>query len=148
MHRAALILAGLLLATPAAAQTIDNVNGSIEIVLGDHTRFEEAFAALQTAVTDEDYEAVAVLVSYPITVRSTPEELPVETPEAFVENYDAIMTEEIVSAIIGQKYETLFVNGEGIMFGNGQVWMSGVCEDDVCENWTVKVITIQSVPSQ
>ena len=144
MHRAALILTGLLMVTPAVAQSVEDVNGSIEIVLGDHTRFEEAFAALQTAVTDEDYEAVAALVSYPITVRSTEEELAVETPEAFAEHYDAIMTEEIIDAVVRQSYETLFVNGEGIMFGDGQIWMSGVCADDACENWTVKVITIQS----
>src|SRR5262245_37156965 len=148
MHRAALILAAFLLATPATAQTVEDVNGSIEIVLGDHTRFEDAFAALQTGVTDEDYEAVAALVSYPITVRSASEDLIVETPEAFVEHYDAIMTEEIIDAIVRQSYETLFVNGEGIMFGDGQVWMSGVCADDACENWTVKVITIQSVANR
>jgi hypothetical protein len=148
MHRAALILAGLLLAAPVVAQTTADVDGSIEIVLGDHTRFADAFAALQTAVTDEDYAGVAALVSYPITVRSTADELTVETKESFVEHYDAIMTEEIIDAIVRQSYETLFVNGEGIMFGDGQVWMSGVCEDAACEDWTVKVITIQSVANR
>ena len=30
------------------------------------------------------------------------------------------------------------------MFGNGQVWMTGVCADDACAVWDVKIVTIQS----
>ena len=57
---------------------------------------------------------------------------------------DEIVTEETVAAVSGQSYESLFASDQGIMFGNGQVWMSGVCEDDACERWDVKIITIQS----
>jgi ketosteroid isomerase-like protein len=137
------ILAVLPFAAPAAAQTADDVNGSIEAVLGDHTKFEAAFDALQTAVADEDAEAVAALVAYPLVVK-VGERREIAAPEEFVAAYDEIMTEEITTTISEQSYETLFVNGDGIMFGNGEVWMSGVCEDDACEVWDVKIITIQS----
>jgi hypothetical protein len=137
------LAAALLLATPATAQTVDDVNGTIETVLGDHTRFEAAFEALQTAVAEGDAEAVSALVAYPIIVK-VGERQEIATPEDFVAAYDAIMSDEIYAAITEQTYESLFVNAEGIMFGNGEVWISGVCEDDACEVWDAKVIAIQS----
>jgi hypothetical protein len=138
------LLIALFLALPATAQTVDDVNGQIEIVLGDHTKFEAAFGAVQAAVADQNAEALAELVSYPITIRSGPEELTVDDPAAFVAHYDEIMTEEVVTAVTGQTYETLFVNAEGVMFGNGQVWMGGVCTDDSCTDFEVRIIAIQS----
>ncbi len=133
----------LLLTTPAGAQTADDVNGSIETVLGDHTKYEAAFAALQAAVTEGDAEAVSALVAYPIILK-VGDRQEIATPEDFVAAYDAIMTDEIYAAITEQTYESLFVNDQGIMFGNGEVWISGVCEDDACEVWDAKVIAIQS----
>lgn len=131
------------LAAPVAAQTADDVNAVIETVLGDHRKFEMAFDALKAAVADDDAEAVAALVAYPLVVKVGEREL-IETPEAFLAGYDAIMTDEIITAVDAQTYETLFANDQGIMFGNGQMWMSGVCDDDSCESWEVKIITIQS----
>lgn len=137
------LVAALLFTAPAAAQTADEVNGMIEAVLGDHTRFVAAFDALQLAVTDADAEAVAALVAYPLIVK-VGERREIAAPDEFIAAYDEIMTAEITAAITGQTYEGLFVNDQGIMFGNGEVWMSGVCEDDACEVWDVKIITIQS----
>lgn len=53
------------------------------------------------------------------------------------------MTPDIVSAVTKQKYEDLFVNSHGVMIGNGQVWVNGVCKDDACKKRDVKIITIQ-----
>jgi hypothetical protein len=143
MRLAAALLIALLFVVPAAAQTADEVNGRIEMVLGDHTKFEAAFAAVQAAVADEDADALAALVSYPITIRSGPEELTIDDVEAFAQHYEEIMTEEIVTAITDQTYESLFVNSDGVMFGNGQVWLSGVCTDDACSDFDVRIIAIQ-----
>ena len=49
-----------------------------------------------------------------------------------------------MTAVTGQTYENLFVNAEGVMFGNGQVWMGGVCTDDACSDFEVRIIAIQS----
>jgi hypothetical protein len=144
MRLAAPVLIPLLLAVPAVAQTADEVNGRIEMVLGDHTKFEAAFAAVQAAVADEDADALAALVSYPITIRSGPEELTIDDVEAFAQHYEEIMTEEIATAITEQTYEGLFVNSDGVMFGTGQVWLSGVCADDACSDFDVRIIAIQS----
>jgi ABC-type amino acid transport substrate-binding protein len=138
-------LTALLLATPpAGAQTADDVNASIETVLGDPAAYAEAFEAIQAAVADDDAEAVAEWISYPLSVTIDGEAQSIEGPEAFVEQYGGIVTDEIKSAVVEQKYEDLFVNAEGVMFGNGQMWLSGVCRDDACTESDVRIITIQS----
>jgi hypothetical protein len=130
--------------SPVIAQTADDVNSSIERVLGDHAAYEEAFQAIQVAVAEDDAEAVAEWVAYPFNVTVDGEEYSFEGPEGFVEHYDGIVTEEVKAAVVEQKYEDLFVNADGVMFGNGQMWLNGVCRDDACAESDVKIITIQS----
>ena len=110
--------------------------------------FAEAFDAVQAAVNEGDAAAFAEWVAYPITVAATGdgEEITLETPDDVIAHYDEFMTDEIIQAVTWQLYEELFVNAEGIMFGNGEVWLSGVCDDDACTSFSVKVITIQSAP--
>ena len=33
---------------------------------------------------------------------------------------------------------------DGVMFGNGEVWLNGICKDDACADFDVKIVTIQS----
>ena len=134
----------LLGGTPTLAQTAEDVNSSIETVLGDHARYEEAFDTLQIAVAAHDADTVSDLVSYPITVTAGGEAKNLDGPEAFIAQYDAIMTDEITKVVLEQKYEALFVNAQGVMFGDGQVWLNGICKDDACSDFDVKIITIQS----
>ena len=56
------------------------------------------------------------------------------------------MTPKITDAVTKQDYEKLFVNATGITFGDGQVWVNGVCKDKACKNFDAKVITIQGGP--
>ena len=62
----------------------------------------------------------------------------------FADYYEAIVTPEIAQAVENQSFNELFINSEGAMFGDGQVWMTEVCLDDACSNSEVKIITIQS----
>lgn len=140
----ALLLSIALLTVPALAQSDADTDAAIDSALGDHTAYRAAFEAIQKAVTDEDAAAFAEWVSYPIKVTADGEEMSISTAEQFAEHYDNILTEEIQGAILDQKWADLFVNYQGIMFGNGQVWLNGICKDDACAEFDVKVITIQS----
>jgi hypothetical protein len=141
--RTALAAAFLFAATPAAAQTVDEVNAAIENVLGDHAKYEAAFAALKAAVAADDREAVIGLAFYPFVVK-TDGRVMIESAHDFGALYDAIMTDEITTTIENQKYEEIIIGEQGIGFGNGQVWLAGVCNDEDCTSWDVKIITIQS----
>jgi len=143
LHLAALFVVASSLPTFAAGQT---TNQQIDQLLGDHTKYEAAITKLQKAVATHDAPGVAALVSYPIRVKIKGKNTLIKSTKTFVKNYDAIMTPKITDAVTKQDYEKLFVNATGIMFGDGQVWVNGVCKDKACKNFDAKVITIQNGP--
>lgn len=142
--RVLFVALSLLLAAPALAQSVDEVNATIDNVLGDHTKYEEAIQSIQFAIAEGDPAGLAAWVAYPITVSADGEDVVLENEDDFVEHYDEFMTDDIVDAVATQPYEDLFVNADGIMFGNGQVWLNGICKDDACKDFDVRIITIQS----
>jgi hypothetical protein len=122
------------------------VNASIDRLLGDHARYQAVIQAYQKAVADGDKAAVAALVEYPIKVDIDGGKTTVGDPAVFVRDYDKIVTPAIARAIEAQKYSELMVNGQGVMFGNGETWINGVCKHGSadCSEFEVKVVTIQA----
>jgi len=142
----ALVVAGSL-ALPALAASEADVNASIDKNLGDHARYETTIKAFQQSVADGSKQDVAAFVRYPIVVTINGRKRTITSAAAFVKAYDAIMTPDIVAAVKGQKYEDLFVNYQGVMFGTGEVWINGICLDRKCKSFVPKVVTIQHGPS-
>ena len=133
----------LLLATPAFAGTAEEVDQAISANLGDPAAFHEAFDAIQQAVGDDDAAALAEWVQFPINVRIGDKAETLEDADAFVNAYPEVFSDAIKAAVTGQAYEDLFVNYQGAMFGDGQVWVSGICKTDACEAVDWRIITIQ-----
>ena len=134
-------------AAPASvAEVVDDplaVNQAIDEVLGDHVRYEAVIRQLQRAVAANDTAAVAALVNSPFVTVRDGESLRVADAEAFVREYDRIMTPPIAEAIKRQKYSQLMVNYKGVMFGNGEAWVNGICKDDACKDVDVRVVALQ-----
>ena len=134
-------------AAPASvAEVVDDplaVNQAIDEVLGDHVRYEAVIRQLQRAVAANDTAAVAALVNYHFVTVRDGESLRVADAEAFVREYDRIMTPPIAEAIKRQKYSQLMVNYKGVMFGNGEAWVNGICKDDACKDVDVRVVALQ-----
>lgn len=127
-----------------AAQGDAEINDQIETLLGDADAFEVAFEVLQQAIAGHDAETVASLVDYPLDVVIDGRRIAIEGEAEFVARYDEIVTEPVETAVTDQAYADLFVNGDGVMFGDGEVWMSAYCTDSSCEAvyWLVRAINI------
>lgn len=138
------LLVAVLGTPPAIAQTGAEVDAAVTADLGDAAPYHIAFDAIHAAVADDDAAALAAWVSFPITVTVGGKELTINDAEQFATEYDTIITGDIKDAILKQKWEELFVNADGIMYGNGQVWLNGICKDEACASFDVRVITIQS----
>lgn len=131
---------------PAVAEVVDDpaaVNQAIDEVLGDHVRYETVIRQLQQSVAARDAAAVAALVDYPFATVRDGEPLKVADAEAFVREYDRIVTPAIADAITKQKYSQLMVNYKGVMFGNGEAWVNGICRDNACKEVDVRVVALQ-----
>ena len=122
------------------------INASIDRLLGNHASYQAVIEAYQRAVTRGDKAAVAALVDYPIRVDIDGNKTAIRDPMAFVRDYDRIITRAIARTIEEQRYSELMVNSKGVMFGNGQTWINGVCKEGSadCSEFEVKVVAIQA----
>jgi hypothetical protein len=116
---------------------------SIDLSVGDHTKVHQILTELQQAVTKHNPAAVAALVHYPIKVNPGKKPFTIKNEKEFIKDYDQIITPDIASAIYKQKYDNLFVNSEGAMIGDGEVWITGFCRDKTCKQSDIKIGTIQ-----
>jgi predicted lipid-binding transport protein (Tim44 family) len=133
------------LTTPAPEPTPSTIDSSIATNVGDPANFHQVMTALQLAVEKHDTATIASLVSYPIVINPhTKEALHIGTPQAFIAQYDSIVTPHIAEVIAKQKYDNLFVNYQGAMFGNGELWIAGICRDKTCTQSDIKIRTIQN----
>ncbi|HEY6375543.1 MAG TPA: hypothetical protein VIX90_08455 [Edaphobacter sp.] len=144
-----IILTGILI-SPALAQSPPadpaKVDATIDTLLGEdsHTKVHLILTNLQLAVAKHDAAAVAALVHYPIRVKLHGKPTDINKPQSFIKHYDNIITPDIVDVIAKQKYEDLFVNYQGAMLGEGEVWITGFCIDNACKPPDIKIGTIQS----
>ena len=127
-----------------------NVDKTIDTMIGEntHDQVRQFIIDLQQAVAKHDPAAVAALVRYPIRVKLHGKPTYINTQKVFIKNYDNIITPDISAVIEKQKYEALFVNYQGAMFGEGEVWITGKCIDNTCKHPDVKIGTIQSTTKQ
>jgi hypothetical protein len=126
--------------SPPAMSALDK---SIDLSVGNHVRVQQILTTLQQAVAKHDAATVASLVHYPIKVNPGKKPFVIKNEKAFVKDYDRIITHDIQDAIFKQKYENLFVNSQGAMIGDGEVWITGFCRDKSCKQSDIKIGTIQ-----
>jgi hypothetical protein len=139
-----LIAAVLLAPTRGSAQTTPaDFNKSVDQAVGDHVKVQQLLISLQRSVANHNPAGVASLVHYPIKVNPGKKPMTIKTPKAFVKDYDTIITKDISDVILKQKYDTLFINTQGAMLGEGEVWISGICLDKSCKQSDIKISTIQ-----
>jgi hypothetical protein len=141
------LIAGTLLQptlTPAQTNTtLTALDKSIDLSVGNHVKVQQLLTTLQQAVAKHDAATVASLVHYPIKVNPGKKPFTVKNEKAFIKDYDNIITQDIQAAIFKQKYENLFVNSQGAMIGDGEVWITGFCRDKSCKQSDIKIGTIQ-----
>lgn len=130
--------------TAGAADTPASANGDvrqrIEQVLGDAAQYETVFNAFQKAVNGGDRAAVVEEVRFPLNIANGAR---ITGPGEFQHNYERILTPAVRKAIAAQKFDDVMVNQQGVMIGDGQVWLNGICLDQACSRTEVKVVTIQ-----
>lgn len=126
-------------AAPTSAGTSD-VRQRIDQVLGDAAQYETVFNAFQKAVNGGDRAAVVEEVRFPLNIANGAK---ITGPGEFQRNYERILTPAVRKAIAAQKFDDVMVNQQGVMIGDGQVWLNGTCLDAACSRTEVKVVTIQ-----
>lgn len=128
---------------PAFADDDEVVASQIEDMHGGLTDFNDAFGAVTTAMAENNVQRLAAYSEYPLLVHNGDNTYNVESGDDFADNIQDYLTEDTRQIIANQRYENLFVNGDGVMFGDGAMWMARACDNDDCSegHWFIKSIS-------
>lgn len=118
----------------------DGARQRIAALLGDADQYERVFNAFKAAVIAGDRPQVVEHVRFPLRVAGGKQ---ISGPGEFQRSYESIITPAVVKALKAQDFDSVFVNAQGVMLGDGQVWINGQCLDQACARTEVKVVTIQ-----
>ena len=124
--RSFLVLIALLTAAGyALADNPDNPYAAAGI--SDPAHVTQFIARLQSAVAVGDRAAVVAMLDYPLRVYAPGRRLTTYYAAAALKaNYAQVFTPEVVAAIATATPDNLFVRDQGVMVGNGEVWMREV----------------------
>lgn len=144
MLKALFVAAALFAATPALAQTAADVDQQIDTVLGPHETYATAIARIQEALKERDVEKLAGYIAYGEPLKVNGADVVIADETQLTAEFDSLFNQKVTDAVVNQTYETLFVNQDGIMFGDGELWLNGVCDDEACEFPFVTIIAINN----
>lgn len=134
----------MMVASPGLADDA-STNANLDMQFGRHAEFRKVFDALKADVANPNASRLAKAMNFPLNVRTAGRKLTIKSSKAFIANYSAIMRPSIVKAIESATYGELFVNYQGAMIGQGEVWIGSRCVDKACSRSKVGVITIQEI---
>jgi hypothetical protein len=104
--------------------------------ISDPAHVTQFLARLKQAVAADDHAAVAAMVNYPLTVYSSGgRSMTYRNAAALSANYARVFTPEVKAAVAAAKADNLFARDQGVMIGNGEIWMNEL-------RGSMKIITV------
>ena len=144
MFKVLALAASILVASPVLAQTADDVNAQIDTVLGPHEIYQTAVETIQKALTEGNIDAVAGYSPFGEPIKVNGEDVVIADEADLNDKFETLFNDKVINAVTGQDYGSLFVNQDGIMFGDGELWLTGVCLDDTCADVFVNISAINN----
>ena len=138
------LVAVLLLASPVAAESEEDVYARIESIHGNADGFFEVFSLLQDAVMFGDPVTWGQYAFFPLVVNANGETYDVLEEQDLADNFDMLISSDTQQAFLNQDVADLIVTSEGVGVGNGAVWISNVCLDDDCAATQWGIIAINN----
>jgi hypothetical protein len=127
-------------ATSEAASSENNTDMYAVCTSLSKTEVETFATTVKKQILDKDWAGLSENISYPITV----EGVTYEDSNAFsTGDFSNLYSDDFVKALEDESCTDMFCNYQGIMLGNGQVWISEVL-DAAGNSEGLKVITLQS----
>ena len=98
-------------------------------------------SSLQAGIAQHDSKSICAMAIDPLPTRVPGR---VRAVDICRRNYAQIFNVRVVNAVRNQKFERLFANDKGVMLGNGEVWIAGVCRDAGCAKYDLRIITVNN----
>ncbi|MGH4124762.1 MAG: hypothetical protein ACREV6_17705 [Clostridium sp.] len=88
--------------------------------------FEKSFNIIKSLVQNKEISKVANYVSYPLNVNKKDKKIKIKSKEDFIKSYNTIITEDVKKALLNQEVTKTFVNYQGVMVGDGEMWFTHI----------------------
>ena len=124
---------GLLACGPAAAQP-RKARNACALIGYDAERVTVVLQALKEAANSLSPDPIEPYIDYPFTARSPAGNIVIKSAKDLRRVFPRIFTDRVRSAILAQNLDDAFSNYQGVMIGNGQVWIAEVCRDRECRD--------------
>ena len=126
---------------PAAAQP-GRTRKACTLIGYDEARVAVVLQALKEAANSLTPDPIEPYIDYPFTARSAAGNIVIKSIKDLRRVFPRIFTESVRSAILAQNLDDAFSNYQGVMIGNGQVWIAEVCGDQECRDKKYVIRTI------
>jgi hypothetical protein len=87
--------------------------------------FLKFFPLLKEAVKTKDPKKISPFMLYPFKVNGKTT-IKIKNAQEFEAKFKTLITEKIIVVISNQKIEDLFCQYQGVMFGDGEVWVQKI----------------------
>ena len=131
--------------TQRDASTTEHVVDRLAVAGLKEAEVREFLARVKTAAKDRDAQALAKMARYPIEVSISGTSVTIESAEQFVGRYEEFMDSKMTDLIAATTFNHLWANYQGVMIGNGALSFGGLCRDDECEEYDIRILTIDGV---
>lgn len=140
-----LVLPNSLAQQPDDIKTIEQMNARLDFLYGSHDVYHHFFDQLKRDIAQGNKSAVAAVVKYPLKINIKEKRIIIKNQQQFIKNYNVIITEKIKIIVAEERFVGMFANWSGMMFGNGQIWFSGICLDKTCKDSKKLVVRIIAI---
>jgi hypothetical protein len=103
------------------AQQSESVESQIKYFGMKAAEVRDLLDALKQRVSKDDRAGVCALADYPLRVTNGV----VRNATDCLKSYSEIFNGKVIAGIKQQRFENLFVNYQGVMVGQGEIWMFG-----------------------
>jgi hypothetical protein len=103
------------------------------------------FNSVKDAILNNKKEWLADNIFFPLNVYPKLGKEGIKTRKQFLKHYDKIMNDYVRESVAQQTPEELFKNWQGIMVGDGSIWITGLGGTD-SDTWKYYIITVNNAP--
>jgi hypothetical protein len=115
--------------TPLRISQGNNGDSGCDLFIANFDNIEEFtnfFSQLKLASKTNDAKKIADSIIYPLTVKVEGKPVTLKNSSEFLNQFKKIWTKDVSSALAGQEVSKLFCNYQGVMIGNGQIWIKKI----------------------
>ena len=105
----------------------ENAEGSgCDLVIANFDSVEEFtkfFQNLKAVAKANDVNAITDLIIYPLNTRVDGKKINFKNKSELLKKFKNVWTDTVAAALAAQETSKLFCNYQGVMIGNGQIWI-------------------------